>query len=158
MNTRLHQIVTYKTDGKQADFAAFMGWSPQYLGKLLKGEGFGLNPVLSLLAALPEIDARWLLFGEGEMLTANGVASVRNGVMGRVQSLLEYEKYIPVMTAEELKQIERAIKKGSPIEYSPDTLASLADRLQAQQDEVNNRIKAAMKKSLKPCRPKTVKK
>lgn len=158
MNTRLAQIIAYKTGGRQADFAALMGWTPQYLGKLLKGESFGLNPVLALLTAMPEVDARWLLFGEGEMLTPNGVADVRLGVMSRIQSLLDYERFIPVMTPDELAQVEQAIKKGTPIQYAPDTLASLQERLTNRQNEMDARFRAANAKQPKQCKAKTAKK
>lgn len=158
MNTRLAQIIAYKTGGRQADFAALMGWTPQYLAKLLKGESFGLSPVLALLTALPEVDARWLLFGEGEMLTPEGVADVRQGIMSRVQSLISYEQYIPIMTADELREMELAVKKGTPLQYSPDTLASMAERLNYRQNEMDARFRAAIAKSNKSCKARTAKK
>ena len=47
----------YKTRGKNKPFAEMVGWTPQYLGKLLHGSDFGLKPVLAVLRALPEINA-----------------------------------------------------------------------------------------------------
>ena len=69
MNKRLQEIIQYKTGGRQKDFAELMGWTPQYVFKLLKGENFGLSPVLKICEALPELNARWLLTGQGDMLT-----------------------------------------------------------------------------------------
>ena len=63
MNNRLLDIIKYKTGGRQKPFAEILGWTPQYLAKLLRGENFGLQPVLTLLEKLPEINARWLLIG-----------------------------------------------------------------------------------------------
>lgn len=68
MNSRINKIIDYKTDGNRTDFAAIMGWSRQYLSKLLRGESIGIAPVRSILATFPDIDARWLLLGEGKML------------------------------------------------------------------------------------------
>lgn len=158
MKNRLAQIIAYKTGGRQADFAAMLGWTPQYLAKLLKGESFGLNPVLALLTALPEVDARWLLLGEGEMLSPEGVADVRQGIMSRVQSLISYEQFIPVMTADELHEMELAIKKGAPLQYTPETLVTLAERLTKRQDEIDARFRAAIAKSNKSCKARTAKK
>lgn len=73
MNTRLRQIIDYKTNGKKKAFAELIGWKPQYLGKLLHGDDFGLKPVIALLTALPEINARWLLLGEGEIESRHSV-------------------------------------------------------------------------------------
>lgn len=158
MHERLSKIIAYKTGGRQADFAAMLGWTPQYLAKLLKGGSFGLNPVLAILTAMPELDARWFLFGEGEMLTPEGVADVRQGIMSRVQSLISYEQYIPIMTADELREMEQAVKKGIPLQYSPDTLASMAERLTNRQNEMDARFRASTAKSNKSCKAKTVKK
>ena len=65
MNERLLQFIEYKTNGKQADFALLVGWIPQYVSKLIKGENFGIRPVITLLKTFPELNARWLLTGEG---------------------------------------------------------------------------------------------
>lgn len=58
MNNRLLEIIKYRTGGNQSKFAALMGWSPQYLSKLVKGVDFGLAPILTILQKLPEINAR----------------------------------------------------------------------------------------------------
>ena len=58
MNRRLQDIIKYKTGGRQTAFAALLNWSPQYLSKLLKGVDFGLQPVVSIIEALPEIRER----------------------------------------------------------------------------------------------------
>lgn len=65
MNTRLLEIIKYKTGGRQTEFAALMGWTPQYLAKLLRGENFGITPVIKIAEALPEINVRWFLIGQG---------------------------------------------------------------------------------------------
>ena len=44
MNERLLELIEYKAGGKQIAFAEMMGWSPQYIAKLVRGENFGLSP------------------------------------------------------------------------------------------------------------------
>lgn len=68
MNSRLIALIEYRTDGSRSQFAELMGWSAPYLAKLLRGEGLGIAPVRTILETYPEIDARWLLLGEGDML------------------------------------------------------------------------------------------
>ena len=99
MNSRLLEFIQYKTGGKQAEFADIMGWSPQYLHKLLKEGGIGIRPIISLLEKFPELDARWLLLGEGAMITT-GASEVKQHLL----RLLEIERYMPVMTPEELRK------------------------------------------------------
>ena len=101
MNERIQQLIDYKTGGRKAAFADMMGWSPQYLNKLLKDGGIGLRPIVALLDRFSDIDARWLLLGEGTMI-AQGHDIVRD----RIYTLLSLDKYIPIMTTEEVRKIE----------------------------------------------------
>lgn len=95
MNRRIAQFIEYKTGGNQKDFAAMLGWSPQYLNKMLKGSSIGIQPVVSLLQTFPELDARWLILGEGSMV------DVRRYILG----MLEFEKYIPVMSRDQVADL-----------------------------------------------------
>lgn len=98
MNTRLSQIIQYKTHGNQKAFATLMGWSQQYLSRLVKGQSsIGIAPVTRLVTLIPELNARWLITGAGEMLTPN----TRNVLL----SALALEKYMPVMSPDEQQQL-----------------------------------------------------
>lgn len=68
MNSRLNKLIDYRTDGNRTEFAQLMGWSRPYLSKLLRGESWGIVPVLRIIETLPEVNARWFLTGEGKML------------------------------------------------------------------------------------------
>ena len=92
MNERLLIFIDYKTNGNHKEFADMMGWSPQYLHKMLKGDSMGIQPVTSLLQKFPELNARWLILGDGAML------DIRSCIM----YMLEMEKYIPVMSRDSL--------------------------------------------------------
>ena len=67
MRERILEIIEYATNGNKARFAEKCGWKPQYLQNILKGS-IGLEPVIRLLETLPEVNARWLILGEGAML------------------------------------------------------------------------------------------
>ena len=139
MNERLTKFIQYKTSGHQAEFAKIMGWSPQYLMKLIKGEGFGIRPVISLIERFPELNARWLLTGEGNMLVTS---FVEMSIKKRLSRLLEIEKYIPFMSPEELRQIT----EGENLNFSQERIELWQQKFVEREVERKNRQSAAMEK------------
>lgn len=132
MNKRLAQFIEYKTGGNQKDFAVLLGWSPQYLHKMLKGDSMGIQPVISLLQTFPELNARWLILGEGAML------DVANEAFRRIVNLYRYEEYIPVMTRDELTRVQSG-ETGFDVER-------WKELLEKKREEIDSRFEAAYKK------------
>lgn len=158
MNTRLQAIIQYKTGGRQNVFAELMGWTPQYITKLTKGKDFGLQPVLKIVETLPELNARWFLTGEGEMLTEDSRSALRREAIEQAQRIMEVERLIPVMTIEEMKQFEQILLGQKQAAFSPETLSDMTARADERIKEINERFAAAAAKSDELCRQKTVKK
>lgn len=158
MNERLQEIIRYKTGGKKIPFAEMLGWSPQYLSKLLKGGNFGVQPILTLLETFPEINARWFLFGTGDMLEMGKLFELQREAMSHIQSLLDLDKYIPYMSGEEVKEFEEAVKNGRTPVFSPETLTKWDERMREREREINVKFAAANAKSEELCRQKTVRK
>lgn len=158
MNSRLQEIIRYKTGGRQTDFAALCGWTPQYLAKLLKGVNFGIRPVLRLLETLPEINARWLLLGQGEMLEIGKLFKLQREAFAHIQAVLEIEKYIPFMSPDELHEYEQAVTTGRKPVFSPDMLSSWQRRSSEREEELTAKFAAANAKSEKLCKRPTAKK
>lgn len=152
MNKRLLEIIRYKTGGKQTPFAELMGWSPQYLAKLLKGDSFGLQPVLAILSAFPEINARWFLFGQGAMLEVGMMFDLQRQAMSHVLSLLDLEKYIPVMSGDEIREFETAVSQGRYPNFSDDTVSKMRKRLSDHTAETNARFAHAQAQSDRLCK------
>lgn len=149
MNNRLIEIIKYRTDGKQTPFATLMGWSPQYLNKLVRGVDFGLAPVLAILQKLPEINARWFLLGEGEMLRDSKLTEVRATAQSYVLSILEMEKYLPVMTPAEVRAFEQmCVGEVKPF-FSPSQVADWQARLSERNDSINDKFNEALCKQPK---------
>lgn len=144
MNKRLVEIIKYRTGGKQTQFAAFMGWSPQYLSKLVKGVDFGLAPVLAILQKLPEINARWFLFGEGEMLRGGKLTEVCATAQSYVLSILEMEKYLPVMSPAEVRAFEQMCIGDVKPNFSPEQVADWHDKLTARNESINGKFNEAL--------------
>ena len=136
MNNRLSQFIDYATGGNKADFARSLGWTPQYLSGMLKDCRIGMNPLLTLLARYPELNARWLLLGEGAMLSACGDA-----IKAQLARLLNIEQYLPVMTAEE----QQRIINGN-YSFDAETFAKWDALLAEKKASVDGRIRAAMER------------
>lgn len=144
MNTRLRTLIEMKTGGSQSEFAALMGWSPQYLFRLLKGEsGIGIRPVVALLEKFPELNARWLLLGEGAPFT-----SCVDAAKQHLFRLLSLEKYMPVMSAEQL----RKLTEDGFTDFPEDVVAHWEEMLRRRSEYVSNAINRSTK-----CNPPTAK-
>lgn len=153
MNARLAQIIDYKTGGRKREFAQLCGWTPQYLTKLLAGENFGLQPVLAIVRAVPELNARWLLLGEGEMLHTR--ERIQDETLCFVRTLLDYEKYLPIMTAAERTLLEDFIRsRVLPPDLAVER-ASLEKRYLAHLADLEAKFAAANEKSEELCRLRT---
>lgn len=151
-------IIDYKTGGKQTAFAKLLGWTPQYLAKLLRGENFGIQPVITLLSAFPEIDARWLLLGEGNMLASEAYTGIRKGMYAHIQGILELEKYLPYMQPNELHEFEQAVVTGKMPVFSPDTVGKWQRQASERENELNVKFAVAGGKSDMLCKQQTAKK
>lgn len=143
MNTRLRQIIELKTGGNQAEFAAMMGWKPQYLFRLLKEGGIGIRPVIALLEKFPELNARWLLLGEGAMVSS-GVDEAKKHLL----RLLSLEKYMPVMSAEQL----RLLTVEGRTDFDEAIVTHWEEQLRRREEFMSNAIKRSA-----ICNPPTVK-
>lgn len=153
MNNRLLDLIKYKTGGRQNKFAELLGWTPQYLAKLLRGDNFGLQPVLTLLEKLPEINARWLLLGQGEMLETGKLFSLHREVLAHAQSILDLERFIPFMLPDELREFEEAVAKSRVPVFNAARIAAWDRELKERNDERDELINDAIAKSVMPCRP-----
>ena len=155
MNNRLREIIKYKTGGKHKEFAALIGWTPQYLAKLLRGSDFGLRPVLSVLQAFPEINARWFLLGEGTMLDT---VELRRGTLDHIQAVLDIERFIPVMSPEELSEYEQMIAGHKRPEFSPVVRLEWLQRTYEKGQPSASRVDKAIEQSDEICRQQTANK
>lgn len=152
MNNRLLDIIKYKTGGKQKAFADFMGWTPQYLAKLLRGENFGLQPVLTILEKMPEIDARWFLLGDGSMLNDDKVFGLRRETYSWVQSILMFDRFLPVMSPDEVHRFEEVLSGKSYPDFSDEQVARWESLLAERQDAISAKVNDAIAKSVTPCK------
>lgn len=137
MNDRIKAIIEYKTGGRIGEFGALLGWSPQYTSKVLRGDGIGLTPVRAILESFPEINARWLILGDGQMLDDTHLLALRREAVARASSLMAIDRYIDVMTPDELRRLELAISAGRSPSFTPSDVARW-ELLQQQPPHANH--------------------
>lgn len=101
---RLEQFIQYQSKSK-AKFAEQMGWGKQYLHNLTNGQSFGLKPVEAILRKFPELDARWLILGEGAMLSEEYAEGAKVAIRNRIAYLEKLEELLPYMTQEQIKKV-----------------------------------------------------
>lgn len=114
-----------------------MGWSPQYLNRLLSDSGsMGLRPVITLLERIPGLNARWLLLGEGQMM-----ADATAGVRDKLLRILDLERYIPVMTEDEVGMLA-----DGKTDFPADTVARWQTDLDIRKEKIDARFREAYKR------------
>lgn len=158
MNDRLLEIIRYKTGGKRGAFAELMGWSAPYLTKLLNGENFGLQPVLAILSAFPEINARWFLFGQGEMLEIGKMFDLQRQAMSQVMSVFDLGQYVPFMSGDEIGEFHSALTENRKPDFSPERIEEWARLLSERNADIDARFAAATAKATQSCKQKIVRK
>ena len=114
----------------------------------MKEGGIGIRPIIALLEKFPELDARWLLLGEGAMITT-GADEVKRHLF----RLLEIEKYMPVMTPEELREIQEGRS-----DFDTTTIERWSRLLADREEQINERFAAAYKRQNELCKQNEVKK
>ena len=144
MNERLAQFIEYKTGGNQKDFAAMLGWSPQYLHKMLKGDSMGIQPVITLLQTFPELNARWLILGEGFMFDIRSNIIHMIDIRRNIMHMIELEKFIPVMNREELAELE-----GGKTDFDEATRMRWQNELDKRQENIDSHFREAYRKQQK---------
>lgn len=134
MNDRLLEVIRYRCGGRQTAFARLLGWTPQYLGKLLRGENFGLSPALRILQAVPEVDARWLLLGEGRMLREEFLLRLRASISSLASRALALDRFVPVMSPEELHVLDEALLRGAVPSFSDEAVSRWTAALKVREE------------------------
>lgn len=133
IHLRLRKIIDLKAEGSQTAFARLMGWTPQYLSRLVRAEtGLGIQPVSSILEKFPDINARWFILGEGVP-----VDSGASKVADHLSRILSLEKYMPVMSTEQLREFTQEGRT----DFSDATIAHWQSLLDNKNEFIENAIK-----------------
>lgn len=109
---RISEIIDFKTKGKKKEFAEMMDWSASYVTKIMSGISIGLIPVMEILNRFPEINANWLIKGQGQMISLDMEYEIRNQAFEKAISLIQVQMFVSVMTGKELNVFINSLKTG----------------------------------------------
>ncbi|MCZ4224940.1 hypothetical protein [Pedobacter rhodius] len=118
INKRIKQVIEVKSGGSQKAFAALIEATPQYVARLIaEGGSVGLEPIIKILKLYPDVDARWLILGEGVMISQGQFNEVKYFLHQNIQEMLKIEQFLPYMTDDELKQYKDAATTFNAYKY-----------------------------------------
>lgn len=154
INERIDFIIKIKVGGR-SKFAEILKVSPQYVNKIATpGGSVGLEPVLNILRLFPDIDARWLLLGEGSPFSLSDRAGeIKRSIGDRIDFLFSIEKYISVMDPEDLAGLEEIIRNGSYNNIGKGKLDEWEKRLAVREESLNERVYKAMEEGICKTKP-----
>lgn len=136
------KIIIQQKAKNQKEFAEMMGWSQTYVSKISTQQKPGLTPIMQILEKFKDIDARWLLFGEGYIF-----GSIEQGILRRITFLLDIERYIPVMSERELQAYLDAIQGRNETLFSDEVIKKWQELLSEKNRDRDARIYEAMRKN-----------
>lgn len=141
INERISYIIELKTGGSATRFAEVMGSTPQYINKLVKpGGSVGMEPVSKILRIYPDINARWLILGEGTPLVRSvKEEELRKLIEGKVNRLSDLERYIPLMGDEDLDNISKSLRSGVDPEIDPYKLTAWEAIISEEKERKGNK-------------------
>lgn len=150
INERISYIVHIKTEGSLTKFSEVLETTPQYVNMITKNGGsVGLDPITKILRAYPDIDARWLILGEGYPFIMNSEATnLKKAITDKVSFLLNIEKYIPVMSTEHLNALSEFTQSGKDPMFTDDDLKLWDNALIERNKLISDKISDAMNKGI----------
>lgn len=118
MNSRIKEIIQYKTGGDNVEFARITGFTPATINKVRRNSTNNIAIVQGILKALPEIDARWLILGEGTMIRPFGLALSHTLFLESIEKVWRLAVLMPKMSAEQVRRFQIAVAKGEFPQFS----------------------------------------
>ena len=105
---RLRKFADYKKEEgiSYSTFAEILEMCSQRLSALFTGKRFGIKVVEVLMRKFPELNVRWLILGEGEMLSKEYREEKELELRKKLSSRLkETELLLPYLSPKQLQQI-----------------------------------------------------
>lgn len=107
IGTRFRKFIDYKRgNDSYVKIAEKLGMSNQRMSNLFNGKQFGIKVIEVLMREFPELNIRWLLLGEEEMLLQGYREKEEEKIRADLSSRFkEIESLIPHLSLNQLKRI-----------------------------------------------------
>jgi len=89
------------------------------------------------------------------MLMDDKVRDLHQGTISHIQAVLDLERFVPVMSPEELQEYEQMITSHKKPDFSPSVRSKWLERTLEREQERNSRIDKAIDQSDELCRQQT---
>ncbi len=122
---RILQVIKLATKGSRADFAALVGWSFVTINNVCRLGTNNAALLADIIRAVPDIDARWLLLGEGEMVRPFALAYTESLFLHRIADTLEVSALAAKMDGEQIRRLQLSLSRGEFPDFTPDEIAAL---------------------------------
>ena len=125
---RIAEIVRLKCGGDSKDFAKLTGWAYGTVRSVLRNGTNSVALLTDILRAAPEISARWLLLGEGDMMRPFGLAYAEGEFLRRLAHTAETAALVPLMDAAQVRRFQVAVAKGAFPDFTDEEIAEIKAR------------------------------
>ena len=115
----LEAMISYYTKGNKSKFAAFLGVSAQTISSWVARNTFDLELIY---AKCSNISAKWLLTGEGDMITNQDQTPYKHNQTDAIHTSEDYSPYYSLYK-EEKEENRQLIRQCAKLEEKVDLLA-----------------------------------
>lgn len=126
MNKRIRQIINAKTGGNVTQFAEICGVSTSTMAHALSNiRDCSAMTLAAIVNAYPDINANWLLTGNGDMTRPFGLAYAEAQFLKNVLKTLEIAALIPKMSGEQVQRFQVDAAQGRTPDFTDEELRIL---------------------------------
>ena len=125
LQERIQKVVEFKCGGNENEFARLCGISPLTVRTVCRQGTNSVNLIAAIVAAVDEINPKWLLTGQGNMLYPFALAYAEAEYVQGVANMFKLATLLPKMSIEQQRRFIFAAKNGTKPDFTPTEIEKL---------------------------------
>lgn len=125
MKNRIRKLINIKANGNLSAFAQKCGVSAQTIINAVKQDTCSCKTAAAILSTFPDINAHWLITGDGDITRPFGLAYAENIFLHNILKTLNLAVLVPKMSAEQVNRFQIATAQGKVPEFSDEEIESI---------------------------------